>query len=69
MEEGIVAGDASILTAAAHTLKGTLLQCGLDELAAIAEHMQHCVRDDGAISDHTGLATLQQTLAGLITAP
>jgi signal transduction histidine kinase/DNA-binding response OmpR family regulator len=42
-------GDLTCLGRAAHTLKGTLLQCGLQDLAEKAEKIHHCTRTDGEV--------------------
>ena len=66
--KGLDTGDLTILGRAAHTLKGTLLQCGLEELAAKAEEIHHGTRkgsevDYPALVDHLeeGLAVLIAT--------
>ncbi len=62
-------GDLTTLGRAAHTLKGTLLQCGMEELAAKAEEIHHGIRkgselDYPALFDHLKeeLATLHITI-------
>jgi two-component system, sensor histidine kinase len=42
--KGLDTGDLTTLGRAAHTLKGTLLQCGLEELAAKAEEIHYGTR-------------------------
>lgn len=57
--------DYEQLGRAAHTLKGTLLQCGLSELAAKAEEIHQGVRNHDALPYSDLLARLQESLGGL----
>jgi HPt (histidine-containing phosphotransfer) domain-containing protein len=43
--QALAAGDRAAMGRFAHTLKGTLLQCGLLDLAAVAETIQTSVRN------------------------
>ena len=65
--EAEAAGDAQSLARAAHTLKGTLLQCGLDQLAEQAENIHQLALNHGdsqySVLDQLGLA-LEKLLRG-----
>ena len=58
--------DLSALARATHTLKGTLLQCGLDELAAQAEEIHHEARDSRMSLSGSLLEQVQFSLAMLV---
>ena len=58
--------DYPALARAAHTLKGTLLQCGLNELAAKADAMQQGNKDNGALPYASLLEQLKDRLAELV---
>ncbi len=58
--------DRPALAKVAHTLKGTLLQLGLDHLAAIAEKIDHGIRTGSELPYATLLDTLQTPLAELL---
>jgi len=58
--------DRPALAKVAHTLKGTLLQLGLDHLAAIAQDIDTGIRTDSDLPYATLLDTLQAPLAGLL---
>ena len=59
-------GDYPELGRATHTLKGTLLQCGLNELAATAEEIHQGIRNTGNLPYARLVATLKDKLAGLL---
>jgi len=54
------------LAKAAHTHKGTLLQCGLDELAARAEEIHREARDSRTALSGSILEQVQFSLAMLL---
>ena len=58
--------DYAALGRAAHTLKGTLLQCGLDELAAKADEMHQGDKNNGTPPYAVLLEQLKGRLAGFI---
>ncbi len=58
--------DFPTLGRAAHTLKGTLLQCGLKYLAGIAEEIHHGCKKDSTLPYTDLLETLKSGLAGVI---
>jgi CheY-like chemotaxis protein len=58
--------DYAALGRAAHTLKGTLLQCGLNELAAKAEEMHQGSKNNGALPYASLLEQLKDRLAELV---
>jgi signal transduction histidine kinase/DNA-binding response OmpR family regulator len=58
--------DYEALGRAAHTLKGTLLQCGLNELAAKAEEIHRECKGTGSKPHASRLEHLGNELAGLI---
>ena len=58
--------DYPALGRAMHTLKGTLLQCGLSELAVKAEEMHQSTRSSGAVAYAEILQQLQMDLASLL---
>ncbi len=64
MEEAFNTGDIPAL-AAAHTIKGTLLQCGLDDLAEIAEQVHRAGAGDGSPDPAHQVARLRASLAAL----
>jgi len=57
--------DFAELGRAAHTLKGTLLQCGLPELAAMAEEIDQESKNTGSRAHASLLQRLSNELAGL----
>jgi two-component system, sensor histidine kinase len=57
--------DYGQLGHAAHTLKGSLLQCGLNDLAEKAEEIHHGVRNNEKLPFTSLVAALQERLAGL----
>jgi CheY-like chemotaxis protein len=63
--DGLDRKDYEQLGRAAHTLKGTLLQCGLNDLAAKAEEIHLGVRNNEKLPYGDLLAALQESLAGL----
>lgn len=66
MEEAFAADDVSTLAVAAHTLKGTLLQCGLNDLAAVAEQIHSRARHGDGGNDNSKIIFLQQSLADIL---
>ncbi len=58
--------DYEMLGRAAHTLKGTLLQCGLNELAARAEEIHQESKNTGSKIHVSRLEYLGNELAGLV---
>nr|WP_321466701.1 ATP-binding protein [uncultured Desulfobulbus sp.] len=60
-------GDLEDLGNAAHTLKGTLLQCGLDSWAAKAQDIHSGVRNQKPLPFAAMVAELQQGLGQLMT--
>ena len=58
--------DYEMLGRAAHTLKGTLLQCGLNELAARAEEIHRESKNAGSKPCASSLEHLGNELAGLV---
>jgi PAS domain S-box-containing protein len=58
--------DFPALSRAAHTLKGTLLQCGLNDLAVLAEDIHHGARDNRELPYDEILDFLRGNLAGLL---
>ncbi len=58
--------DYSGLGRAAHTLKGTLLQCGLDHLAVKAEEIHHGTRSNSDLPYEQILEQLHSSLAALL---
>jgi two-component system, sensor histidine kinase len=63
--DGLDRKDYEQLGRAAHTLKGTLLQCGLNDLAAKAEEIHHGVHNNDKLPYGGLLAALQESLADL----
>ena len=64
--EALVAENYPELGRFAHTLKGTLLQCGLNELAAKAEEIHLGTRTNSDLSHERLLEQLNSSLAGLV---
>ena len=58
--------DFPTLGRAAHTLKGTLLQCGFKYLADMAEEIHHGCKQHSALPYADLLEALQAGLAGLL---
>ncbi len=58
--------DYPALGRAVHTLKGTLLQCGLNELAAKAEELHQGIRGSGVVAYAEILQQLQMGLTSLL---
>ncbi len=58
--------DYPELGRATHTLKGTLLQCGLNELAATAEEIHQGIRKSSDLPYARLLATLKEKVSGLL---
>jgi len=65
-KEALDGEDYPALGRAAHTLKGTLLQCGLDELAAKAEEIDLGARTHSNLNHEWLLEQLSSRLAGLV---
>ena len=66
--QAVTGGDYQLLRQSAHSLKGTLLQCGLSSLAEVAEAIDRHA-EDALAGDYAGvLAGLREALAD-ITAP
>jgi two-component system, sensor histidine kinase len=65
--EALDAGDYAELGRFAHTLKGTLLQCGLHELAERAEEIHLGVRINNDLPFDSLLESLNSSLAGIIS--
>ncbi len=61
----LAGGEYAELGRAAHTLKGTLLQCGLTELAQKAEEIHKGTVNSTALPYHTILQQLQRSLESL----
>ena len=59
-------GNYQELGRATHTLKGTLLQCGLNELAATAEEIHQGIRNGGNLPYAGLLTVLKDKLSGLL---
>jgi len=62
----IEASDFESLARAAHTLKGSLLQCGLDDWAHMAQEIYNGARNDRQLPFVELLGTLRQGLRALI---
>jgi HPt (histidine-containing phosphotransfer) domain-containing protein len=58
--------DYQELGRAVHTLKGTLLQCGLQELAAKAEEIHQGIRNNSTLSYETIFKYLNAELESLL---
>jgi CheY-like chemotaxis protein len=67
--QALAAGDTTAMGRFAHTLKGTLLQCGLLDLAAVAETVQTSVRNGEEQPYQELLENLQTGLAEVILPP
>ncbi len=63
--EALKEADYKTLGTAAHTLKGTLLQCGLPEIAAVAETIEVAARDDRNLPYQILLEELNEKLTGM----
>jgi len=63
--EAIAKGDFPELGLAAHTLKGTLLQCGLNGWAKRAQHLFELAKNEDAEQAREELAYLSQGIANL----
>jgi HPt (histidine-containing phosphotransfer) domain-containing protein len=61
----LAANDHAVLGRSAHTLKGTLLQCGLDDLAQTAEEIHLAVRKGSDVDYVALLQVLDERLASL----
>jgi CheY-like chemotaxis protein len=62
-EDALMNENYEILRGAAHTLKGTLLQCGMQALGAKAEEICQGIREDRILSCDVLLTTLKNELA------
>lgn len=65
-KEALAIEDYTALGNAAHTLKGTLLQCGLKDQAATAERIDYAAKNDKNLSFNTLLEALADSLADLL---
>ncbi|WP_319587380.1 PAS domain S-box protein [uncultured Desulfobulbus sp.] len=65
-KEALDGEDYPTLGRAAHSLKGTLLQCGLDELAAIAEEIYAHAKDALAYSFAESLTAIKEKVKDLL---
>jgi HPt (histidine-containing phosphotransfer) domain-containing protein len=67
----LASGDYASLAKAAHTLKSTLLQCGLGELAQLAEEINQAAQDGDLSADNSSqsLRQLEKLLAPLTLEP
>jgi len=65
-KEALAVEDYETLGRATHTLKGTLLQCGLDELAVQAEEIHTHAKDGLAFSYAEGLTAIKTRLSDLV---
>jgi two-component system, sensor histidine kinase len=63
--EALAANDHTVLERTAHTLKGTLLQCGLDDLAQTAEEIHQGIRRGSDLDYAALLQALDEQLAFL----
>ena len=68
-EQALSEDDPPALGRAAHTLKGTLLQCGLNELAALAEQIHRGTRNDQLLPYAELVAILANGLVALRSQP
>ena len=68
-EQALVDGDQQSLGQSAHALKGTLLQCGLNDLAALAEEIHSDTRNGRELPCDERVATLAHHLAALRERP
>lgn len=69
LEKAVIAigdGDLRALSRAAHTLKGTLLQCGLNDLADKAEEIHLGLRNECDLAYADILNTLESNLFGIL---
>jgi CheY-like chemotaxis protein len=65
-EETLQCEDYPALGRAAHSLKGTLLQCGLHEMASIAEEIQSATRTQSPLPYAERLGCLRAQLADFL---
>lgn len=65
-KEALDTEDYPALARAAHTLRGTLLQCGLDELAEEAETIHLGIRDSSGLPYDSLLERVRSSLAMLV---
>lgn len=68
-KQALVDGDQQNLGQSAHALKGTLLQCGLNDLAALAEEIHSDTRNGRELPCDERVATLAHRLAALRERP
>lgn len=66
-EAAYISQNTSVLAEAAHSLKGALLNLGLNELAVLAKNIEHSAKNNEQKSHDTRLSFIRDNLSELTT--